>query len=244
MLLKRWICSGIISIFMVAFLTQGALSKSAEHYYLLELFTSQSCSSCPAADALLQTLNSDTVIALSCNVTYWNHLHWEDTLSQDFCTQRQRQYSIVQGKNGRVFTPELMINGKKSIVGSRKEEITRYISNPDHAVDRLDIEYQNDHITFQPLKRSTSSKYNIILMEYGKTYTQHIPSGENSGRSVQYTNPVTSLKTLKQDWDGTTHITIPSIKHNSQLRYIVIVSDIVTQQIHAIAPLAAIGNAS
>jgi len=90
--MKKIILSGLLGLFTV---TPSLAQESGP--VVLELFTSQSCSSCPPADRVLESLAKDeNIIALSCNVTYWNHLHWEDTLSQDFCTARQRISGIAR----------------------------------------------------------------------------------------------------------------------------------------------------
>lgn len=185
-----------------------------EQYYVLELFTSQSCSSCPPADKILETLSENNqIIALSCNVTYWNHLFWKDTLSKDFCTKRQRSYSAVMGRNGNIFTPELIINGKHSLIGSQKETIynTLKTTNP---LPAIAIEQTEDHLILQKPNFAIHPKDIILLITYQNVHKQSIRSGENRGRSVSYTNPIISIKRIENSWkngiltiDKTTHIT-------------------------------------
>ena len=90
---------------------------------VVELFTSQSCSSCPPADRNLGKLSENpNVIALGFHVTYWNHLHWEDTLSNEFSTKRQRSYAAAF-RNGRVYTPQMVVNGEQEFVGSNGSKV-------------------------------------------------------------------------------------------------------------------------
>ena len=221
------------AVFVTAMICAGKIYAQHANMYVLELFTSQSCSSCPAADKLLQTLERDNVITLSCNVTYWNHLHWEDTLSQDVCTQRQRRYSLARGDKGRVFTPELMINGKKSIVGSNKSAVANYLEDTQHSVHSLEISHHNDNIHIKPVPELANAHYSVVLVEYGPLHTQHILSGENRGKTIQYSNPVTSFELLAQDWDNNSELTVPFNQINASSRYAVMIVNNNTQHIHA-----------
>lgn len=167
---------------------------------VLELFTSQSCSSCPPADRVLESLAKDeSIIALSCNVTYWNHLHWEDTLSQDFCTERQRQYVRELNSRG-PYTPQIVINGRHELVGSRGKKVSNIVEKERGAVKSIFIQRNDGQLAIN-LPQLPKADYVITLMTYGDDHTQSIPSGENRGRTVSYTNPVTGIKLLGK-WDG------------------------------------------
>ena len=90
---------------------------------VLELFTSQGCSSCPPADALLRTMQGRAdVIALAYHVDYWDYIGWADTFGAKANTDRQRQYASAWNTSN-IYTPELVINGMKDVVGSRKSEV-------------------------------------------------------------------------------------------------------------------------
>lgn len=169
---------------------------------VLELFTSQSCSSCPPADKVLNDLSKqENIIALSCNVTYWNHLHWEDTLSKEFCTQRQRQYVGALNSRG-PYTPQIVINGKHEMVGSRVRQIEKTIQKEQHAVKNIDLSLNNDQLIIQLPETPGNDSYALTLLTYSDDHTQEIPSGENRGRTVHYTNPITNMKSIGT-WDGT-----------------------------------------
>lgn len=171
---------------------------------VLELFTSQSCSSCPPADKILGELADEkNIIALSCNVTYWNHLHWKDTLSQEFCTQRQRQYVQTLQSRG-PYTPQIVINGKHEMVGSRNALIQKTIQTEQNKTKNIHLTATEDTLEINlPDLGDTEqdSVYSLLLLAHGKTHHQDIPSGENRGRSVTYTHPVTNLVNLGE-WNG------------------------------------------
>jgi len=171
---------------------------------VVELFTSQSCSSCPPADRVLGALAKDeNIIALSCNVTYWNHLHWEDTLSQDFCTQRQRQYVREFNSRG-PYTPQIVINGRHELVGSQGRKVNKIVEKERGSVRPISIQKNNDLLEIK-LPQLIEEEYVVTMMTYGNDHTQSIPSGENRGRTVSYTNPVTDIKLLGK-WDGVEQI--------------------------------------
>ncbi|MGH9465120.1 MAG: DUF1223 domain-containing protein, partial [Thermoanaerobaculia bacterium] len=98
---------------------------------LLELFTSQGCSSCPPADRLLSRLaaargSEPVVVPLAFHVDYWNHIGWEDPFSQGRWSARQRAYALAFGRDG-VYTPQLVVDGTEELVGSDERAVRRAI---------------------------------------------------------------------------------------------------------------------
>jgi hypothetical protein len=181
-----------------------AKAETANAPVVLELFTSQSCSSCPPADKILGELTDthDNVIALSCNVTYWNHLHWKDTLSKNFCTARQRGYVQALKSRG-PYTPQIIINGKYEMVGSRERTIKRTINNEtkNATVKLITINLEGNDLEIILPEVIGSDNYKLLLVPHGTRHTQSIPSGENKGRIVNYTNPVEAIISLGT-WGG------------------------------------------
>jgi len=180
-----------------------ALSE-AKTPIVLELFTSQSCSSCPPADKLLGQLaeENENIIALSCHVTYWNHLHWKDTLSKDFCTKRQRQY--VQSLNSRgPYTPQIVVNGHREMVGSRGGSVRRAIAADlkQPSIKPIELGLEGNHLNINLPSIAEASTYQLLLISHGDAHHQSIPSGENRGRTITYTNPVQNIISLGM-WDG------------------------------------------
>ncbi len=104
---------------------------------VVELFTSQGCSSCPNADAVLGRLaKRDDIIALSLSVDYWDYLGWKDTLASPKFTERQRAYGKVRG-DGAIYTPQLVVNGLAHVNGSDEGEIGRLIDKTAKTLSRL-----------------------------------------------------------------------------------------------------------
>jgi len=205
---------GLIFIGLSTF--QDAKAEKTNAPVVVELFTSQSCSSCPPADEVLQKIQSenDNVIALSCNVTYWNHLHWKDTLSQEFCSTRQRNYAASVG-SGRVYTPQTVVNAQAEMVGSQERKVRKavYAANKLQPVKLM----QNKGKLIVELPTLTTNVYYPTIMFYGNNHTQSIPSGENRGRTVEYTNPVTQLENLKPYRGQAQNINVPlSIPPNTK----------------------------
>lgn len=173
---------------------------------VLELFTSQSCSSCPPADAYLEQLaHQPHIIALSCHVTYWNHLSWQDTISREFCTERQHAYTATRGGE-HVFTPELVVNGHLGMVGSKAYFIKQALAAENNKILPVAISGNGQDgftVSLPDLPKIDDSKNLIVsLLFYGPDQTVPIGRGENSGRTVTYTHPVMEIREIKNHWNG------------------------------------------
>ena len=167
---------------------------------VVELFTSQSCSSCPPADRNLTSLaENQDIITLGFHVTYWDHLHWKDTLSRPFSTDRQRDYSRFQ-KNNNVYTPQMMVNGVRGFVGSRNDKIAKALANATPVASISLSIIDQDHMSAD-FEMMADGHYTIWLAGVKRHHVQDIGSGENRGRSVEYSNAVLSLEELVS-WDG------------------------------------------
>lgn len=169
---------------------------------VVELFTSQSCSSCPPADFLLGELNKHSnIIAFSCHVTYWDHLNWRDTLSRKFCTNRQRAYAQFQDKR-QVYTPQMVVNGEFEFVGSNRMDVMRYVSLAGKTVQPIALTLNGKTLsaTFPDLGQD-APKQTLWLIRYHATDTVSIPSGENRGKTITYTNSIENLEQVGT-WDG------------------------------------------
>jgi len=182
---------------------------------VVELFTSQSCSSCPPADDLLVELSkNDNVLAFSCHVTYWDHLNWRDTLSRKFCTERQRAYARSQGKR-QVYTPQMVIDGAHEFVGSNRREALNILSQSPQQVQPIAL-IRKDLATLSatlPQLTDDAPLQTLWLLSYIPTHTQAIPSGENRGRTITYANSVATLDQIGT-WDGRAQtLTVPLPDH-------------------------------
>lgn len=201
----RFFIGFIISAWTIFIVYQSIVPVKAEIVkapIVVELFTSQSCSSCPPADKILgQFSKNENVIALSCHVTYWNHLHWKDTLSTEECTNRQRDYARTLQKRG-PYTPQMIINGTHDVVGNRSGEINRLINKVQkkEAIAPIGLQLNGEELLIH-LPNTQSSALKLSLFIYGDQHIQSIPSGENRGRTVSYTNPVSEVRALGI-WNG------------------------------------------
>ena len=170
---------------------------------VIELFTSQGCSSCPPADALLAKLASeDDLIALSLPVDYWDRLGWKDTFAMHAFTERQLAYSQERG-DGKVYTPQAVVNGKEHAVGSQRAAIAAAV---DETASSLSVPLSLDR-SQDALKISVGAapgapaRSTLLLMPYLAARDVSIGRGENARRTVTYTNIVRDIVPLAT-WDG------------------------------------------
>lgn len=191
--------------------TAAAKPAALQGPVVVELFTSQSCSSCPPADALLGELVQDAnVIGLSCHVTYWDHLNWRDTLSRKFCTDRQRAYAGFMGSR-QVYTPQMVVNGEHGFVGSNRQDATRYMATRTVLPIALEKTATGLRVTLPPLPTG-SGKQTLWLLRHHDAHTQNIRSGENRGKTITYTNSVEALEQVGV-WQGDAQtLDLPALK--------------------------------
>lgn len=176
----------------------------AKRPIILELFTSQGCSSCPAADRLLEQIDehADDILALSYHVTYWDYLGWKDPYAKPAFTERQRAYAKTLHDS--IYTPQIIIDGVSSTTGSDRSNIMRALtfartSKPVIPVtiskknNRLEIEVsgvdENAGVTV-PMVGT------IMAIQYRNIDEDDIASGENKGRKLRTYHNVTEIQNL------------------------------------------------
>ena len=167
---------------------------------ILELFTSQGCSSCPPADRLLGTYTSkEHVIVLSFHVDYWDRLGWKDPFSSKAFTERQHDYASKL--NSDVYTPQLIINGQSEMVGSDESKVSATLKEvfQQEAASKVSIkslkpENGQVNITFAAEGSIANSVLNIALVQ--KKATTEIKAGENGGVTLTNYNVVRNFKTV------------------------------------------------
>jgi hypothetical protein len=175
---------------------------------VVELFTSQGCSSCPPADAFMgELVGMDNVIGLSLNIDYWDYIGWRDTLASPANTKRQRDYARKRGDN-RVYTPQMVINGHRHAVGSDRATVLRMIDEEARRTDRSVVPMSMDGIGAEiaiavgPAPNDILRKEStILLMTLLPIVTVAIEKGENSGRQVSYYNVVRRMMPIAM-WQG------------------------------------------
>jgi hypothetical protein len=158
---------------------------------VLELFTSQGCSSCPPADKLLATFAKDGSLApLSFHVDYWNGLGWADPYSKEEWTERQHMYARALGDT-RVYTPELVIGGASGMVGSSTGQIQVAIGKASRpALLAATAAWSGDAVS---IKTEVPSGTDVLVAVYETERTIKIPRGENAGRALSNSRIVRAL---------------------------------------------------
>lgn len=198
--MKKAFLAALITLFSFA----NVQAEIPARLTVIELFTSQGCSSCPPADAILKSMRDrPNVLTLSWPVDYWDRLGWEDTFANPKNSMRQMAYNKRFGRGG-VFTPQMVIDGRVQSVGSMVEEVRGSVQEA-RDIDR-------PHIT--PFMRLDGDKLLVTLREdaamkmvavrlvwYVADATVQIGEGENEGRTLHYTNVVLKSDVI-EDWDG------------------------------------------
>jgi hypothetical protein len=193
-----------------AILASAVLTSSdlrAEPRAVIELFTSQGCSSCPAADKLAGELARDpSLVVMSLPIDYWDYLGWKDTLALPGHTRRQKAYSKMRGDR-EVYTPQVVVNGVAHVLGSDKEAIEQAIAQTGKQDGTLslpiELSVSGDQISVSvPAAKNPDDKGEIWLCPITRTAEVAIARGENSGHTITYHNVVRRWIKLG-DWTGT-----------------------------------------
>lgn len=175
---------------------------------VIELFTSQGCSSCPPADAVLQTyVNDASVIALSFPVDYWDYLGWKDTLASPRNSERQRAYAKSRG-DGAIYTPQVVVNGTTHVNGAQKADIASAIEATTKKLEASRIPlwfWQERNILNIAVGAAAAGKTvkeaTIWLGVVQSTAAVDVKRGENAGKSLVYSNVVRELTPIGL-WKG------------------------------------------
>jgi len=170
---------------------------------VVELFTSQGCSSCPPADAALKKLIDDgKVVALSYHVDYWNYLGWADTLATKDNTARQYAYARMLGRSG-VYTPQAILNGRDHINGADLDGINRRLSEMTVKGKGLAVPVnatlRKDEVDINV--GAGNGKANVVVVYFNREQLVDVKKGENSGRTISYWHSVRDIQTIGM-WDG------------------------------------------
>jgi hypothetical protein len=191
----------IITAFGLATLLPATVARASDfaHPVVVELFQSQGCSSCPPANANLLALTDkrSDVLALSWQVTYWDYLGWKDTFSKVAFTDRQRDYARAFHQNS-VGTPQVVVNGRGDVVGSRPGEIEALIRQVDRGDSGPDVRIADSRVAVS----AGEGHAQVILVRYDPNVVQvPIRAGENGGRTLPHRNVVHDVIQLGV-WDG------------------------------------------
>ncbi len=176
---------------------------AGEQRGVVELFTSQGCSSCPPADAALKSLiDEGKVVALAYHVDYWNYLGWADTLATKDNTARQYAYAKMLGRNG-VYTPQAVLNGRDHINGADLKGINGKLEAMNLAGKGLavpvDASVRKDEIDIKI--GAGAGKANVVVVYFNRQQLVDVKKGENGGRKISYWHAVRDIQTIGM-WDG------------------------------------------
>ncbi|MBN8533603.1 MAG: DUF1223 domain-containing protein [Rhizobiales bacterium] len=174
---------------------------------LVELFTSQGCNACPAADALMLKLAADpTMIPLTFATEIWDYLGWKDTLARPAFTRRHKAYAAGLA-NRRVYTPQAVVNGRAHCVGSDLTTLTRLKRTAVSSTDSATIALSRSGTDWDArITRSGSNPARLVLLPVSARRSVEIERGENMGKTITYANVVRDIIDLGPASSGTSRI--------------------------------------
>ncbi|MDR9484040.1 MAG: DUF1223 domain-containing protein [Sediminimonas sp.] len=202
--LKAWATAGalILGLGAGAAAVQGDADRGP---VVVELFTSQGCSSCPPADALLAELaKREGVLALALHVDYWDYIGWKDSFGDPAHTRRQKAYASAGGRRS-IYTPQMIVQGAQHVVGTQPQNVRDLITShaSDPALIALRVERTGGgklRISARVSDPSLNGAALVQVIRYEPSETVKITKGENAGRTMTYTNIVTNWSLLGE-WD-------------------------------------------
>tara|TARA_B100000787_G_scaffold42910_1_gene30534 strand:- start:104 stop:802 length:699 start_codon:yes stop_codon:yes gene_type:complete len=193
----------VASIFCFICTLWPFLVSAQERPVVVELFTSQGCSSCPPVDAYLHELaKQPNVIAIALHVDYWDYIGWEDSFADPAFTKRQRKYAHAQSERV-IYTPQLMINGIKHATGNGRDAVSALIREyaSKDVMMQLSTQKFGSSLVVTLSDAKNYGAYDIHLVTVSPQTNVKILRGENSGKTFSYANAVTQWRSIGI-WDG------------------------------------------
>lgn len=177
-----------------------AAAAGATPLVVVELFTSQGCSSCPPADQVLGELatHRPDVLALSFHVTYWNRLGWRDRFSLEEATDRQRRYAATLGHN-QLYTPQAVVQGRRDVVGSNRGALLAEIAAAQPPAVPVALSAAGEELAVEVGEGAGAAA--LWLVGFDARQVTAVGAGENRGRTLAHANVVRSLQRLGA-WQG------------------------------------------
>jgi hypothetical protein len=182
----------------------GPVAAAGKRPVVVELFTSQGCSSCPPAEAFLNELTKrKDVIALEFHVDYWDYIGWKDLFAKPEFTARQKNY--VRAMNSRyAYTPQMVIDGREHVVGSHREEVERVIRKARAEAVKapaIKMRREGEKLIISVGAARASGDYIVTMATFDKPHVTKVKRGENRGKTLTNANVVRDLVKLG-DWNG------------------------------------------
>jgi|CXWL01.1.fsa_nt_gi hypothetical protein len=222
---------------------------------LVELFTSEGCSSCPPADRLLMDLSTNQpykgieVIALGFHVDYWDHIGWRDRFSSPEHTKRQEEYSR-RFRLDSTYTPQVVVDGEREVVGNSRQSVDDAISRSRGEKAEIRLEIKDDKLSVS-VDRIPDHKGSTVFLAVAESGLRSaVSGGENSGRTLDHASVVRELKSLGKIESGRRSFTVQAVAptkgewKTDRLRYVVFVQDETTLKIHGVAAISAVITSS
>ena len=182
----------------------GALAAQTPPAVVVELYTSQGCSSCPPADAFLADLADDpSVLALALHVDYWDYIGWADSFADPKFTERQKSYAHAAGSKT-IYTPQFIIGGDARVVGHDPGAVAAQIVDlmQRGGSVQLWLKREGDLVSIRAeAVKPLTGLMRVQLVRYEPQQLVDIATGENAGHKITYRNIVTSWLSLG-NWDG------------------------------------------
>ena len=195
----------------LAFTLLSATSAAAQQApVVVELFTSQGCSSCPPADKMMHELaGRSDVIALALHVDYWDYIGWKDEFAHPRNAERQRDYARHANRRS-IYTPQMVIMGQTDIVGAKPIKLSDAIAAYKNKPQPVQVSLTREGDTIRISAVATEGKAGpmvVHFLRYQPKREARITRGENKGHTFQYAN-VTENWTILGDWDGREPLTM------------------------------------
>lgn len=209
------------------------LSQEPAPIVVLELYSSQACVFCPAADRFFGDLVQTTsLIGLACHVDYFDVR--QGSLARHFCSERQSDY-MTRLRAGPNYTPQMVVNGHIDVVGYRHDKVSEALKEAAlDGVEQVDIAPAADKGSYTlALPEAAAGEYTLWLMVYDRPHDVKIAEGNNRGALVTYVNVVSDLKAL-DPWDGTAQVrTVPTDLTDANAGFVVLAQDAKTGRVVA-----------
>ena len=224
---------------------QKIISIKTGGFAVVELFTSEGCSSCPPADEALEAMSKkyqDNVYFLGFHVDYWNRLGWKDEFSNILYTSRQQQYAAIFNRDG-IYTPQAIVNGNVQFVGSDEDrlnsEIKKQLSaaeNTNPVINSVKVNGNNVEVDCK-VNESSNNILNVALVQLQAV--TDVKRGENEGRKLSHINIVRDFKTAtEKNITNAVSLTIPEGVSPQQCKVIVYTQNSSTLKITGAAAAA------
>jgi len=217
-------CALLLSLCLVF---AGAPAQALERPTVVELFTSEGCSSCPPADALLAELaKRPDVLALSFHVDYWDRLGWKDPFSSRAATDRQNRYAKLL-KLATVYTPQIVVDGKWEAVGSDRVDVERALErarrDPPEVPVTLALDHGQAQIALGPGGDRVAAS--ILLIGFDRRHVSAVKRGENSGRTLAHVDVVRGVEEIARLDAGDRELAVPIPWHSDLIAAVVQAAD-------------------